>query len=164
LKAYFVRGGIADAAPGSPTPYFYINYFSYSISDLCDLVGVSTGWYVTNYCKKKFTIEAKYNPSWRTDLRYLLEGLEVNWRLSAIYSSETPHMDWSATLDSGTVALESDGMGGYSADIEIEFTLDNANISHNWPTGKSVDFRLICDTPLNHIACKDACGNYSLGE
>lgn len=155
LSAFYVRGSGVFEGPGAPD-YYYTE--SSGGVDYCDH-GNNSGWFTRDTAKVAYRLLAISAPS-GFDLS-LIEGHEISWSLEPRYSLETPNISWSASATSGTfTAVISGAMN--TADLEIDVSMTDANISNNWPISKSVGFRLHIVAGRTVNVCRDACGNYHL--
>jgi len=155
LAAFYVRGGTVYSGPGAPD--YYLTESTGAV-DYCDH-GHGSGWFTRDTAKVAFRLFAISQPS-GFDLS-LIDGHEIAWSLEPRYSAETPNISWTASATSGMhVAVISGAMN--SADLEIDVTMTDANISNNWPVSKNVGFRLNITAGASITVCRDACGNYHL--
>lgn len=155
LAAYYVRASTIYSGPGAPD--YYLTESSGAV-DYCDH-GHASGWFTRDTAKVAYRLFAINQPS-GFDLS-LLDGHEIAWSLEPRYSAETPNISWSASATSGThVAVISGAMN--TADLEIDVTMTDANISNNWPVSKNVGFRLNITDGGSLTVCRDACGNYHI--
>lgn len=167
LQSFFVRGGTVF-----PESDYYVigaaggdSYCeSHESTDLGDSAPPpSTGWFERTYTKAKFEISLVFGTPTGFDFS-LLDGKTVDWHLEAIYTEdELPHIDWAASVTSGSHPLVIDGEINTDP-LEIDLNIIDAHNDGNWATHKQVTFMIVLDSTMSFDVCKDACGFFHLAE